>query len=117
MDIGTCLESPVVAEVAEEVPRTKIVKQRFKGRGEIESILLHAQLTGAIIAQNLTAPTSSTASAMNGRSERRAITAALLPESDIRVPMSAFGPITSALPQRADVHVASAGLPLMTQAV
>ncbi len=31
--------------------------------------------------------------------------------------MSAFGLITSALPPEADVSMASAGLPLMTQAV
>ena len=42
---------------------SEFLKQRFKNRGDIESMLLQVQLTGTKVAQNRSAPTSSTASA------------------------------------------------------
>ena len=43
------------------------MKQCFNVGGIVESILRHAQLTGTKVAKYLTALTSSTASAINGR--------------------------------------------------
>jgi hypothetical protein len=49
----------------------KYFKQLFKVLGDVESMLLQAQPAGTIVAQNLSAPTSSTASAIRVGFERR----------------------------------------------
>ncbi len=52
--------------------------------------------------------------ANNGLSGRVAVTSALHLTADVRAPMSVFTPISSALHLGADLHVARAGLPLLT---
>ena len=51
-----------------DVTRDLTEPSRFKVRGDVESMSLQAQPTGTIVAQNLSAPTSSIPSAISGSS-------------------------------------------------